>query len=333
MKIILPFFTVVLIACLVYGGTRYLEGHILFGIIVPYICFALAIVGFVVKIVKWAVSPVPFNITTVCGQQKSLNFLRHSPIESPASRCGVFFRMLFEVLFFRSLLRNEKVELYGKERRLIYGSDRYLWIFAILFHWSMLIILLRHLKLFLEPIPHWIIMLQSLDGIFQSHIPPVYISNVLVFIGLVFLFLRRLKRRVMYISLPSDFFVLFLIGGVIVSGMLLRYVYRADILLVKAFLFGLIYLNPIPYTGFGTMFYTHLCLISVLIAYLPYSKLMHMAGVFLSPTRNLRNDSRARRYINPWNYPVKEHTYKEWEEEFKDALKEADIPLDSEDKG
>lgn len=333
MKIILPFFTVVLIACLVYGGTRYSEGHILFGIIVPYICFALAIVGFVVKIVKWAVSPVPFNITTVCGQQKSLNFLRHSPIESPASRCGVFFRMLFEVLFFRSLLRNEKVELYGKERRLIYGSDRYLWIFAILFHWSMLIILLRHLKLFLEPIPHWIIMLQNLDGIFQSHIPPVYISNVLVFIGLVFLFLRRLKRRVMYISLPSDFFVLFLIGGVILSGMLLRYVYRADILLVKAFLFGLIYLNPVPYTGFGTMFYIHLCFISVLIAYLPYSKLMHMAGVFLSPTRNLRNDSRARRHINPWDYPVKEHTYKEWEEEFKDALKEADIPLDSENKG
>lgn len=333
MKIILPFFILALIVSFVYLGTKFPEGHILFGIIVPYICFAFAIVGFVTKILKWAVSPVPFNITTVCGQQKSLNFLGHNPIESPASRWGVFFRMLFEILFFRSLLRNEKVELYGKEKRLIYGSDRYLWIFAILFHWSMLVILLRHMKFFLEPIPSWIIMLQNLDGIFQSHIPSVYLSNVLIFIGLVFLFIRRLKRRILYISLPSDFFVLFLIGAVIISGVLLRYVYRADILLVKAFLLGLIYLNPVPYSGFGTMFYTHLCLVSVFIAYLPYSKLMHMAGVFLSPTRNLRNDSRAKRHINPWNYPVKEHTYKEWEEEFKDALEEANIPLEDENKG
>ncbi|HOJ44198.1 MAG TPA: hypothetical protein PK800_08735, partial [Syntrophorhabdaceae bacterium] len=58
------------------------------------------------------------------------------------------------------------------------------------------------------------------------------------------------------------------------------------------------------------------------------SKLMHMAGVFLSPTRNLKNDSRMKRHINPWNYPVKEHTYEEWEKEFKDALKEAGIPSD-----
>jgi hypothetical protein len=56
---------------------------------------------------------------------------------------------------------------------------------------------------------------------------------------------------------------------------------------------------------------------------------MHMGGVFMSPTRNSRNNSRAKRHINPWNYPVKAHTYEEWEDEFKDAIKEAGLPLEN----
>jgi nitrate reductase gamma subunit len=55
---------------------------------------------------------------------------------------------------------------------------------------------------------------------------------------------------------------------------------------------------------------------------------MHMGGVFLSPTRNLVNNNRARRHINPWNYPVKVHTYQEYEDEFRDVMKAADMPLE-----
>ncbi|MCX7966338.1 MAG: sulfate reduction electron transfer complex DsrMKJOP subunit DsrM [Syntrophorhabdaceae bacterium] len=326
MKVILPFFLVIAIVFFIYGGIKFYDAHIILGIIIPYVCFAVAIVGFVARVIKWAISPVPFNITTVCGQQKSLPFIRHSFIESPASRTGVFIRMLFETLFFRSLSRNDRAELYGNERRLIYGRDRYLWLASILFHWSLLIIVLRHLRFFLEPVPHWILFLQDLDSLFQSHLTPFYISNVLISMGILYLFFRRFKKRNYYISLPSDYFILFLIGGIIISGILLRHIYRADLYSVKVFLYGLIYLNPVPFGGFGVMFYIHFCLICILLAYLPYSKLMHMAGVFLSPTRNIRNDSRARRHINPWNYPVKVHSYEEWEKEFKDALKEAGIP-------
>ena len=55
---------------------------------------------------------------------------------------------------------------------------------------------------------------------------------------------------------------------------------------------------------------------------------MHMGGVFLSPTRNLANNNRMKRHVNPWNYPVKTHTYAEWEEEFRDKMKAAGIPLE-----
>jgi hypothetical protein len=58
---------------------------------------------------------------------------------------------------------------------------------------------------------------------------------------------------------------------------------------------------------------------------------MHVAGVFLSPTRNLANNNRMVRHINPWNYPVKKHTYAEWESEYRDKLIAADIPMETPD--
>jgi hypothetical protein len=55
-----------------------------------------------------------------------------------------------------------------------------------------------------------------------------------------------------------------------------------------------------------------------------------MAGVFLSPTRNLANNNRSVRHVNPWNYPVKVHTYEEYEEEFREFMKDAGIPVEKE---
>jgi hypothetical protein len=57
---------------------------------------------------------------------------------------------------------------------------------------------------------------------------------------------------------------------------------------------------------------------------------MHAGGVFLSPTRNMLNNNRSERYINPWNYPVKVHTYEEYEDDFRAKMKEAGIPVDKE---
>ena len=78
----------------------------------------------------------------------------------------------------------------------------------------------------------------------------------------------------------------------------------------------------------GAWFFVHLALVSTLAAYFPFSKLVHMGGVFLSPTRNLANNNRMKRHINPWNYPVKVHTYEEWEDEFRDKIVAAGMPLE-----
>ena len=74
----------------------------------------------------------------------------------------------------------------------------------------------------------------------------------------------------------------------------------------------------------------HLFFVCTLLAYFPFSKLMHMGGVFMSPTRNLPCDTRAKRHVNPWNYPVPVHTYEEYEDMYRDLMKEANLPLERE---
>jgi nitrate reductase gamma subunit len=99
---------------------------------------------------------------------------------------------------------------------------------------------------------------------------------------------------------------------------------------IKEMAMGLVTLRPHIVEGIGAIFYVHVFLVSILLAYFPFSKLMHLGGIFLSPTRNMANNSREVRHINPWNYPVEVHTYEEYEEEFRDKMIEAGLPVEKE---
>jgi len=118
---------------------------------------------------------------------------------------------------------------------------------------------------------------------------------------------------------------------VVTSGILMKFFFKVDVVGVKALALGVITFQPsVPEGGIGWFFYIHLFLICALIAYFPFSKLMHMPGIFLSPTRNLANTNRISRHVNPWDKPVKVHTYEEWEDEFRDVMKDAGVPLEKE---
>jgi nitrate reductase gamma subunit len=134
--------------------------------------------------------------------------------------------------------------------------------------------------------------------------------------------------NVRYISLASDFFPLFLIFGIAFTGILMRYFSKVDIASAKALTMGLVTFRWTVPENLGVVFYVHLFFVSVLLAYFPFSKLMHLAGVFLSPTRNMTGDTRARRHVNPWNYPVPVHTYEEYEDEFREKMVEAGLPVE-----
>jgi nitrate reductase gamma subunit len=300
----------------------------LFAIVLPYLAVVAFVAGFVYRVLKWASAPVPFHIPTVGGQQKSLGWIRANPIDSPYSTGGVVARLSLEILLFRSLLKNERVELQGPQE-LSHRASPVLWLGGMAFHWSFLVILLRHLRFFLVPVPSTVVVLQRVDSILQNLLPVIYISDVILVSALTYLFVRRLiTPLVHYISLPADYFVILLLGTIALSGILMRLVYNVDLFQVKGWISNMLNFHPTVPQGVNLLFYIHLFFVCLLLAYFPVSKLMHLPGVFLSPTRNLMNTSRNQRHVNPWNAPVKVHTYEEYEEEFRESMKEVGLPTE-----
>jgi nitrate reductase gamma subunit len=311
------------------GGTVGAGAFFLIGVAVPYAAFAFFLAGTVYRVIVWARSPVPFRIPTTCGQQKSLPWIKPGRLESPHNTAGVVGRMALEALLFRSLFRNDKTAI--RNGRPVYGGAKWLWLAGLAFHWSFLVIVLRHLRFFFEPVPQWVNLLAGLDGFFEVGVPVLFLTDALFLAAAAVLLLRRVAiPHLRYISLPADYFPLLLILAIGLSGFLMRHVYKVDLFRVKELALGLAHFSPRVPEGIGWIFYLHIFLVSVLLAYFPMSKLMHMGGVFLSPTRNLPNDSRMRRHVNPWNDPVKVHTYEEYEDEFRGKMKAAGIPVEKE---
>jgi nitrate reductase gamma subunit len=294
---------------------------------VPYVALLTLLAGLSARVIRWSRSPVPFRIPTTCGQQKSLPWIKASWLECPYSTLGAVGRVLLEASVFRSLLRNHQPERAGM--RLTYGETRLLWLGAMAFHWSLLVVVVRHLRLFLNPVPKAVLALQSLDGWVQVGMPVLYSSDIVIVAALLFLLGRRVAdSRLRYISLATDYFALLLLLAVAGSGILMRYFFRVDARAVKQYAMSLTTFSPMVPAAAGTMFYVHVLLVSLLVAWLPFSKLIHMGGIFLSPTRNLANNNRMKRHVNPWNYPVAVHSYEEWEDEFRGKMTAAGMPVE-----
>ncbi|OGR34211.1 MAG: menaquinol oxidoreductase [Desulfovibrionales bacterium GWA2_65_9] len=305
----------------------------IFAYCVPGTAFVIFVVGFVAKVIGWAKSPVPFRIPTTGGQQQSLDWIPQNKWDNPSTGPQTAMRMFLEIVTFRSLFRNTKVVLKhddGKNPIVAYVSNKWLWLFAILFHYSFLIIVVRHMRLFLQPVPMVITAVEFADSVFQIYAPTLYQTDMLILAGAGFLLARRLfDARLRYISLVNDYFPLILILAIALSGMYMRYIAKVDVMAIKDVVLGLTTFHFKAPVGVDVSFYVHLFLVSTLLVYFPFSKLMHLGGVFLSPTRNLPNDTRMHHHENPWNDPnIKPHSYEAYEDDFRAPMFEAGLPLE-----
>ena len=220
-----------------------------------YFATAVLLVGLALRIRRYAATPVPLRIPTT---------------PAPLTRAGVFRRMLFEVTLFSSLFK----------------SNKWTWIFGWLFHAALLLVLLRHLRYFTDPVWGWVALIQPFGK---------YAAFAMV-AGLAGLWLRRLLvERVRYISSPSDHLMLALLLGIGLSGLGMKYVAHTDIVALKAFFLGLMYFDwqPLPADA---LLILHLLLVAALMIVFPFSKLLHAPGVFFSPTRNLADNPRETRH-------------------------------------
>jgi len=224
-----------------------------------YAATIILVVGIAARIKKYAQIPSPLKIPTM---------------PAPRTQTGVALRMFREVVFFESLFR----------------ANKWTWIFGYLFHFGLLLVLLRHLRYFTEPVWFWVNWVQPFGK---------YAAFAMV-AGLLGLWARRfLVDRVRYISTPSDHLMLALLVGIGMSGLGMSYVAHTDIVSVKAFFLGLMRFSPQPLPG-DPLLLVHLGLVATLMIIFPISKLLHAPGVFFSPTRNQTDSSRERRHIAPW---------------------------------
>ena len=220
-----------------------------------YIAALVLVVGLVYKIVDYSRTPVPLKIPTT---------------PAPTTRSGVIYRMAKEVVVFESLFK----------------ANKWIWVFGWLFHFGLLLVLLRHLRYFTEPVWFWVGIVQPFGK---------YASFILM-IGMAGLLARRfLVDRVRYISTPSDYLMLVLLLAIGASGMLMTFVVHTDIVAVKAFFMGLMYLDVQPLPS-DPILLIHLALVAFLMLIFPISKLLHAPGLFFSPTRNQVDNPREKRH-------------------------------------
>jgi len=224
---------------------------------------ALAFTGGVAhRMAAWATTPVPLSIPTT---------------PAPTTTGGAVLRVLGEIFFHRSLIRDSK----------------YLWVLSMLFHWSLLFILLRHIRYFVYPVWGWVVTIESL-GIYGGYVMPVCLLLILM---------RRLYTpKQMYLSLWSDYFALILLLAITGTGILMADYMRVDLIRAKNFAYCLTSLT-VPQVDLlpSAMFLIHFALVLVLLIYFPMSKLMHIGGAAFSPSRAARYDIKSRRYVNPWD--------------------------------
>ncbi|MDT3705765.1 MAG: respiratory nitrate reductase subunit gamma [Thiobacillus sp.] len=224
-----------------------------------YIATLLLVVGLAYKIYDYSRTPAPLKIPTT---------------PAPTTQKGVAYRMAKEVVLFESLFK----------------SNKWIWVFGYLFHFGLFLVLARHLRYFTEPVWFWVDFIQP----FGKY------ASIMMVVGLAGLLTRRfVVDRVRYISTPSDYLMLLLLLAIGLTGMMMTFVVHTDIIGLKAFFMGLIYLDvqPIPQ---DRILLVHLALVALLMVIFPISKLLHAPGVFFSPTRNQVDNPREHRHVAAW---------------------------------
>ncbi|MEO8103445.1 MAG: respiratory nitrate reductase subunit gamma [Betaproteobacteria bacterium] len=229
-----------------------------------YLAGLVFIVGLARRIADYARTPAPLRIPTT---------------PAPLTGSGVAVSMAREVMLFESLFK----------------SSKWTWLFGWMFHAALLLVSLRHLRYVTDPVWTWVQWVQPFG---------VYAGFALI-AGLAGLWARRVMvDRVRYISTPSDHLMLALLLAIGVSGMSMRFVAHTDIIATKAFMLGLLTLDPQPLPT-DPMLLVHLALVIVLMIIFPISKLLHAPGIFFSPTRNQSDNARDNRHVTAWATTVK----------------------------
>ena len=218
------------------------------GAILPYIVVPVFVFGMVYRFRVWIKTPQPAKMT----------------LFPPAD--STFRGVLAETLFFPSLFR----------------GDRVLWAFAWLFHVTLALAFVGHIRVVSGIIDQMLLWMgMSAEGIdAMSYYSGGAAGIILLATGLLLLFRRFSIPRVREISSLPDFLLPLLLIIIIASGNMMRFVGHFDLNETRIWASSLLTFSPVvPQDG---MFLLHLALAQLLIVFIPFSKIFHFGGIFFT---------------------------------------------------
>jgi nitrate reductase gamma subunit len=133
-----------------------------------------------------------------------------------------------------------------------------LWFGEWVFHATLTLVLVRHLRYVLDPVPACVWWVQA-PGLIASYVLPVSLVYILI--------IRLLTNQEKYAA-PGNVFLLGLVLVISCVGLLMQTLFKPDIVGVKLFILGLLGLSPttVPHSF---LFVLHLSLFLVLVPFLP----------------------------------------------------------------
>lgn len=224
------------------------------GAILPYLALMVFIAGMSYRIYVWTKLPSP-SITL---------------FPSPPTGAANFLNTVQEALFFKSLFQ----------------GDRTLWFFAWSFHAVLALIFLGHFRVFANVDGIFFALGMTQEGIKAMSGGVGGAAGVLIMATLLLLLFRRVTlARVREITGPGDYLALLLLLAIIVTGNLMRFgTDHFDLTLTRNYFAGLASFSGVTEAAVlkNNLFLVHMGLSLLLLICIPFSKLLHLGGIFFT---------------------------------------------------
>ena len=231
-----------------------LQGFLSFFIyfILPYVATVFLLGGLAYRVAKWTSTRRPSTSLTIFPKHGNMTLIKD---------------LLPDQLVFPRLAKH----------------NRALWVFAFLFHASLAAILFGHLRLYQEPTWLWALLGLGAAGVDSFAFYAGGIAGVVFTVAIVGLLARRLQGIMKTISVPEDYVILGYLLAIALSGCYLRFFAGLSVPELQQYISGLLSFKlTLTPSVLNPFFVIHYLLVLSFLIYFPWSKLVHIAGSFIT---------------------------------------------------
>jgi len=165
----------------------------------------------------------------------------------------------------------------------LFQVNKPLWIGGFIMHLGLLFVLGGHIRAFTDFGFLWNLLNWGDEQVHTFAAIAGTLAGTLFTLPLFYLLARRWSGAVKWLSVPEDFFALFLLIGIALTGFHMRLLQVVHVQELHAYFRGLATFSwqPAPVST-GAAFIYHYALVQVLMVYFPFSKFMHTIGAVFS---------------------------------------------------